>query len=154
MNQDNNQSLNEKINKLVLCIQDGDKDAFSELYDILINPLYRYLYFSIDRSNIDDVAMTIFIKVWEKISKYNVKKDASFKAWFFRLAKNTVIDFYRSNKITYELPEYMPDTSNHNNPEFQIKETLKQEKLKFCISKLNENYRFMKIITREKYFRL
>ncbi|KKP39650.1 MAG: sigma-70 family RNA polymerase sigma factor, RNA polymerase sigma-70 factor, ECF subfamily [Candidatus Peregrinibacteria bacterium GW2011_GWF2_33_10] len=140
MDKDKN-NLNLEIDALVIRLQQDDKEAFSDFYNLLVKQLYRYLFFSVDKHDIDDLIAVIFIKVWEKIKFYQVKGDASFKSWFFRLAKNTVIDFYRSSKVVYELKDFLPDNSEKNDPYQNTKEKLMQEKLKKCLDKLNENYR-------------
>ncbi len=131
----------ENIQNLVNLIKNGNKDAFSDLYDIFVEPLYRYLYFSVAKSDIDDMTMTIFIKVWEKIASYKDQKKASFKSWFFKLARNSVVDYYRSSKETLELFDFIEDEKEDANPASRINRRLTEEALKLCLNKLKANYR-------------
>lgn len=130
-----------KIEALVLLIKNGDKDAFSDLYDIFIDPLYRYLYFSVPQSNVEDLTMVIFMKIWEKIASYKDQNGASFKSWFFKLARNVVVDFYRSNKEVQELPEYLEDDGEDGDPHHKVEQLLDEEKLKYYLGRVKKSYR-------------
>ena len=55
----------EEIEVLVKASQDGDHDAFSKLYDIFIDPIYRYVYFRVNAVDAEDLVETVFLKVWE-----------------------------------------------------------------------------------------
>lgn len=136
----NLKNLEGDIEDLVIKVKQGDQDSFGKLYDIFINPLYKYLFFCVDRSDIEDLALSIFVKVWEKIKYYQKTDSGNFKSWFFKLAKNHIIDFVRSNKKVYELPDFIEDISSESNPKNQVKQTFQQEKLKKCLANINEHY--------------
>jgi len=68
-----------------------------------------------DENSADDITQDVFIKVWKNIKKYDNSK--SFKAWIFRIAKNTAIDFLRKKKnlLFYDLEKEENDESAINN---------------------------------------
>ena len=54
--------------------------------------------------DIKDLTSDVFVKVYEKLEKFDGEK-ASVSTWVYTITRNTVIDFYRTNKTCEELPE-------------------------------------------------
>lgn len=54
--------------------------------------------------DIEDLTNDVFVKVYEKLEKFDGEK-ASVSTWVYTITRNTVIDFYRTNKTCEELPE-------------------------------------------------
>ncbi len=52
----------------------------------------------------EDVCSEVFLKVQSRIEEYDTNK-ASVSTWIYAITKNCVIDFYRKNRITEEIPE-------------------------------------------------
>jgi RNA polymerase sigma-70 factor (ECF subfamily) len=52
----------------------------------------------------EDLCADVFLKVQKKIDEYDETKAAP-STWVYTIARNAVIDFYRVNRITEELPE-------------------------------------------------
>jgi RNA polymerase sigma-70 factor (ECF subfamily) len=76
----------------------GDQDAFGKLYEENIDKIYKFVAASVsDRQTAEDITSKVFTKAWEKIGKYELR-GAPFRAWLFRIARNTVIDHYRTSK--------------------------------------------------------
>lgn len=132
----------EEIEKLVVMVQNGDHLAFSKLYDIFIDPIYRYVYYRVNSADAEDLVETVFLKVWENIRQYRPKKK-SFSAWVFRIAHNLVVDYYRSAKDRNfgELDIHIPDQDRLHNPIKNVQNTLDNQNLKKAISKLKKPYR-------------
>jgi len=132
----------EEIEVLVKASQDGDHDAFSELYDIFIDPIYRYVYFRVNAVDAEDLVETVFLKVWENIQKYKKKKKIYFSSWIFKIAHNLVVDYYRSHKDidSLELNIQIPDQNRQHNPIKSTQNILNQKTLKFAINKLKKSH--------------
>ncbi len=131
----------EHIEQLVEKVKLGDKEAFSELYEIFIQPIYRYVYYRAPEPEVEDIVETAFLKVWEKIHKYRRQKNKSFSAWLFRITHNLIADFYRGRKTpTVELDETIPDEQRTHNPIKHTQNQLSQEYLQEAISKINPQY--------------
>lgn len=130
-----------EIEKLVKLAQNGDHDSFSKLYDILIDPIYRYVYYRVKSVDAEDLVETVFLKVWENLRQYRPKK-RSFSAWVFRIAHNLVVDYYRGSKdnMIDELDEQLPDQNREHNPIRNTQNILTQEILKQAISKMKKQY--------------
>lgn len=131
----------EEIEKLVKKSQKGDPNAFAEIYDIFVDPIYRYVYYRVKSVDAEDLVETVFLKVWENIRQYKPRKK-SFSAWMFRIAHNLVVDYYRSSKGNFieELTPQLPDQSREHNPIRVTQGVLDQDLLKEAIRKLKKQY--------------
>jgi RNA polymerase sigma-70 factor, ECF subfamily len=92
---------------------DGDSEAFAEIYGMLADPIYRYLYWNLgSREDAEDLAGEVFLKCLLNIDGYNASR-GPFKAWAFRIAHNQMIDHRRrqGRRIGSELREDMEDAA-------------------------------------------
>lgn len=77
---------------------EGDEEAFGQLYDKYVGPIYRFILIRV--SNIDeakDLTSEVFLKCWQYLANSDKKID-DFRSLIFRIARNLVIDFYRAKK--------------------------------------------------------
>ncbi len=128
-----------KIRKLVRKSQKGDKDAFGTLYDIHLKPIFRFVYFKINsREEAEDLTVQIFSKAWEYLDKYKSNK-SSFTSWLYTIARNQVIDYYRTNKREIGLEDWLKET--HVAPKMMdsIDNEFLQKELLKKIKKLSED---------------
>ena len=132
----------EEVEKLVELVQDGDHEAFSRIYDIFIDPIYRYVYYRVNSADAEDLVETVFLKVWENIRQYKPKKK-SFSAWVFRIAHNLVVDYYRAAKDRNfeELDMQIADQDRQHNPIKTVQNILDNQTLKIALRKLKKPYR-------------
>ncbi len=96
--------------ELIKKSQQGDEQAFGELYEIWSSKVYRFVYLKTKHVPVaEDLTSEVFLKAWQKIHQYRPSPDARFSSWLYTIARNTVIDYYRVNKrveISFEnLPE-------------------------------------------------
>ncbi len=133
----------EEIEALVLEIQEGNHDSFAKLYDIFIDPIYRYVYYRVKSEDAEDIVETVFLKVWENIARYKQNKKSHFSSWVFRIAHNLVVDHYRGVKDvdTEELLYDVPDTRREHNPIKTTERTFQEEALKKALNKLKRAYK-------------
>jgi RNA polymerase sigma-70 factor (ECF subfamily) len=95
---------------LVHQAQQGDKEAFAELYESHFNRIYRYVVVKIgNRTEAEDMTQQVFIRAYESIGSYKWQ-GIPFSAWLFRIAHNQIVDFIRkeSKKPTVQLDESLP----------------------------------------------
>ncbi|MFC1490888.1 RNA polymerase sigma factor SigZ, partial [Candidatus Latescibacterota bacterium] len=59
-----------------------------------------------DSITAEDILQDVFVKIHSKIG--TLKQRAKLKSWIYQIARNAIIDYYRSHKIMYELPESLP----------------------------------------------
>jgi len=132
---------NEKqLEELVKRSQKGDSDAFGELYEHFVTPIYRYIFFKVKKEDVEDLTETLFLKAWENIRKYKKKKNTTFKSWIFRIAHNLVVDHYRLTREHSGLDPRLQETSRDRNPIETAEISLNNENLQIAIGKLKKNY--------------
>jgi RNA polymerase sigma-70 factor (ECF subfamily) len=84
---------------------EGDPEAFGDLYERYMNQIYRYIYYRVgDQGLAEDFTETVFLKVWENLSSFDITR-ISFKGWLFRVAQNRLVDYYRTRKTQQSLDE-------------------------------------------------
>lgn len=77
---------------------EGDADAFGALYDAYIDRIYRLVWYKTHhRETAEDLTSFAFTKALEKLGTFDVAK-GNFSGWLYRIARNVVIDHYRSRK--------------------------------------------------------
>ena len=52
----------------------------------------------------EDLCSEVFDKIYDKLDTFNSKK-ASLSTWVFTIARNTLIDYYRTNHVNLELKD-------------------------------------------------
>jgi RNA polymerase sigma-70 factor (ECF subfamily) len=83
--------------QLVRRAKSGDAEAFGKLYDISFDRLYRYVFFRVgDPQTAEDITSEVFLRAWENLDRY--KPRGPFVAWLYTIARNAVIDHYRSQR--------------------------------------------------------
>jgi RNA polymerase sigma-70 factor (ECF subfamily) len=88
----------EKLIEIVKAAKQGDKKAFSHLYEYYISPIFRFVYFRVkDYSDAEDLTQTVFLKAWNALPNYKQKKNP-FSSWLYAIARNTIIDYWKKKK--------------------------------------------------------
>lgn len=129
------------VQSLVAACQNGDVEAFGDLYDLYVQPVYRYVYYRIDKSEVEDVVENVFVKTWENIDKYK-PAESPFSSWLFRIAHNLVVDHYRFYRKHVSLHERLPRHLNQSddNPADWTHQKMNQGYLKDALRQLKEPY--------------
>ncbi len=70
----------------------------------------------------EDLCSDVFVKVFTMMESYDQDK-ASVSTWIYTIAHNTVIDYYRRNRATDELPDALTDNSSF------VDEVIQEEQL-------------------------
>jgi len=80
---------------LVRRAKEGDKHAFSRLYETHFDRIYRYVVFKTgDRIEAEDMTQQVFLKAYQSLSGFNLK-GTPISSWFFRIAHNLIVDNLR-----------------------------------------------------------
>ncbi len=127
--------------KIIDRAQHGDADAFGELYKAHLDAMYSYISKRVGEVNeVENLTQTVFLKAWQALERYKPSK-VPFRAWLYRIAHNTVIDYYRTKKETASLEEHtMIPTNTLNSPEETIVSKERNETLRQAITKLRPAY--------------
>lgn len=81
------------------------ESGFEQMYREYYARLYNYIYYQIlSKEDTEDIISSIFIKVARNAENFDEKK-SSLSTWLYRIAKNTLIDFYRARKVEYSLDD-------------------------------------------------
>jgi len=90
--------MTKKFNQKILLYKlqtKRDPDAFAELYDYYVKQIYRFIYFKVsNHEEAEDITSDVFLKAWNYINQGN--KIESFRGLLYRMARNSIIDFYRN----------------------------------------------------------
>jgi len=94
------------IDQLAKQAKTGDAEAFGRLFDILSEPIYRFLAFRLKSpDDAEEMTNQVFLEAWQGIHRYDGKR--SFKTWIFSIARYTLIDFYRQHRTKVPLDAVM-----------------------------------------------
>ncbi len=130
----------DNLDELVKAAQEGNKDAFGEIYDVYFEAIYRYVYFRVSKEDTDDIVETVFVKAWVNLPRYE-KRDVSFGAWLFRIAHNAVIDHRRKHRNILPIDPKIQDRTAKAAPKEQAQKSLMAQTLRQEIKALKEPYR-------------
>jgi RNA polymerase sigma-70 factor (ECF subfamily) len=118
----------------------GDVEAFGELYRRYITPIFRYVRarVSTDR-DAEDLTENVFLKVFEALDTYQ-ERGAPFGAFLYRVARNAVVDHYRSQKPLEEIDELASLGEIATSAEKYIVDKEAILEIKNAMTRLPENY--------------
>jgi RNA polymerase sigma-70 factor (ECF subfamily) len=86
------------VERLVERAQAGDREAVGGIYDLLADRIYRFALFRVGNpADAEDLMQRTFLKMIESLPRYR-QRGVPFEAWFFRLARNAVIDHLRGRR--------------------------------------------------------
>lgn len=67
-----------------------------EAYDLYVDDVHRFVYFKVGNTEeANDITSMVFLKAWQHILKESLDREKSLRALIYRIARNTIIDFYR-----------------------------------------------------------
>ena len=95
----------------------GDDHAFTRLYDGYVERLYRFIFFRVSDDTVtEDLVSQVFLKAWQNLDRYKIGS-SPFIAWLYAIARNLVIDHYRSKKDLVPLEEAAALPSDMQSPD-------------------------------------
>jgi RNA polymerase sigma-70 factor (ECF subfamily) len=120
----------------------GDPDAFATLYDAHVEQIYRFVYFRVgDEQTAEDLTSQVFLKAWDKLSSYQIR-GLPFRAWLFRIARNSIIDYYRTFKETTSLePDVIARPDPAADVDDRVAQRLQAEEIRLSLQHLTEDQR-------------
>ena len=118
----------------------GDREAFGRLYDRYIGKIYRFVYYKTHhRETAEDLVSRIFTKALEKIGGFDADK-GTFQAWLYAIARNTVIDHYRTSRGETGIEDVWDLTGNED-AERDMDAKMKLEKVGQYLARLKSAHR-------------
>ncbi|HEX2074636.1 MAG TPA: sigma-70 family RNA polymerase sigma factor [Geodermatophilus sp.] len=118
--------------------QDGDAEAFGELYDHYVTLVYRYVYHRVgDRTQAEDFTSETFMRALRRIDSLSFQgRDVG--AWLVTIARNIIRDHVKSSRYRLEVATAdMRDADRATDgPEDAVVSRLTHEQLLVCIRQL------------------
>ena len=121
MNNKRNNILTTETDNLVKDARKGSAEAFGRLYELYFDRIYRYIYYrTMHRETAEDLCSKTFLKALDSLNHFNSDK-GSFSSWIYRIASNSVTDYFRSSvrkespADVWEIPseeDYVVDVHN------------------------------------------
>jgi len=118
---------------LISAAQQGDSEAFSELYRRHVDQIYRYLLARVgDTATAEDLTSEVFLRALESLGSYE-HRGIPVVAWLYRIANARAVDFWRKSKHqTLPLNETFVDDKD----EMRAKDVLSYRKLSHAMKHL------------------
>ncbi len=135
--------MNDREAELISRCQQGDQDAFKEIFDQYHKKVYRIAYGVVrQREDALDVVQEVFIKLFRSIK--NFKGKSAFYTYLYRLAMNTAIDHSRKKKKTafLSLDEeggFQPSDGYEKRPDHIAAQKELEEKVRWAIDQLPQD---------------
>ena len=126
---------------IIQLVQSGDKKAFGELYEHYIKKIYDFIYYKTHhQQTAEDLTSLVFVKALEKINNFKIDEAASFQAWLYQIARNTVIDHYRTDKKQINIEDVW-DLAQDENFELDLDTKMQLEEIKKHLGNLKSKQR-------------
>ncbi len=126
--------------KIIAKCQAGNLDGFGQLYDKYIKKIYDFIYYkTLHKETAEDLVSKIFFKALENIGKYSPAK-GSFSSWLYKIARNTLIDYYRTKKETIDITDVW-DLKSDEDIEKDIENKQELDEIKKYLNKLSPEQR-------------
>ena len=120
----------------------GEANAFARLYDFYVDEVYRFIFFRVSNEQIaEDLTSQLFVKVWDKLDSYE-PRGVRFGAWLFQIARNMVIDYYRTRKETVALEDgALTKPDPQANVAKNVEKKLEGERMRAMLEHLTDDQR-------------
>ena len=87
----------------------GEASAFGLLYDSYQPQIYRFIFLKVSRrEEAEDLTHQVFLQALQHIGEYE-DVGFPFTSWLYRIARNEVIDHYRTRKQAISLDDVDPE---------------------------------------------
>lgn len=127
--------------ELVERAQEGDSEAFGQIYERTFDRVYRYIYFRVTNDEVaEDLSSRVYMKAWEHLPRYKAGK-SPLMAWLYTIAHNQVVDFYRVTKPTTSLDEALWLPSKDPLPDEQYERLSESQALRKALFQLTDTQR-------------
>jgi RNA polymerase sigma-70 factor (ECF subfamily) len=81
---------------LLLQVAAGDDQAFEELYDLVVKPVYGVVVSVVrDPSHAEEVTQEVFVEAWRTATRFDPSRGSA-KAWLVTMARRRAVDRVRS----------------------------------------------------------
>ncbi len=119
----------------------GEASAFGSLYDHYQPAIYRFVLIKVSRrEEAEDLTHQVFLSAWQNIQNYR-ELGHPFSSWLYQIARNKVIDHYRTVKNDSAIEEVDPEIfASAALTEARTDMELTMERVLKAIRKLKQEY--------------
>lgn len=94
----------EGFNQTLTKAQAGSEAALADLYNFYFERVYKFIYYRVShKETAEDLTEDVFVKLFRNLRK--LEQPTAFEGWLFQIARNQVIDYYRSKRAVVPLEE-------------------------------------------------
>lgn len=124
----------------------GKAEAFGTLYDHYAKPIYRYIYLKVsDKVLAEDITHEVFLSAWKNVHNYNFQ-GFPFSSWLYQIARNRVIDYYRTNRESLDVYEVSETNAKLVSQPANLDSALDLERIKSSLHKLSPDQKEVVIL--------
>ncbi|MDD4761433.1 MAG: RNA polymerase sigma factor [Candidatus Pacebacteria bacterium] len=129
----------EKEENLIRQACAGKRDSFGKLYDIHQPKIYRFIILKVgNKEESEDITHQVFLSAWQNIKSFRIK-EVPFSSWLYKIAKNKIIDYYRSKKPVFSIESVDENTLKSSSfPELLTEKSMELEKIRNAMTKITE----------------
>ncbi|MBU1130876.1 sigma-70 family RNA polymerase sigma factor [Patescibacteria group bacterium] len=126
--------------QIIINCQQGNLEEFSRLYDKYIKKIYNFVYYRTHhKETAEDLTSQTFTKCLENLNKFSDKK-GTFSSWLYQIARNTVIDYYRTFKKETDIDDVWDLQTDDDAPR-DVDTKMKLEKIAEYLKLLDKEQR-------------
>jgi RNA polymerase sigma-70 factor (ECF subfamily) len=93
----------QRMAALLTLAQQGDGEAFGQIYDAYVGQVYRYLYYRVGSQPLaEDLTSETFLRALRRIDSFSWQ-GRDICAWFITIARNLVTDHFKSGRFRLEV---------------------------------------------------
>lgn len=93
------------------------------------NRLAAFIRSKVAEDAVEDLLQDVFLKIHQRID--TLKDNAKLERWLYQLTRNVIVDYYRAQHATQELPEWIEQ------PQIDTEESIRRE-LSACLQPMVE----------------
>ena len=128
-----------EINAIRKC-QEGELDEFGFLYDKYVRKIYDFIYYKTNhKETAEDLTSQTFFKALNSLNSFKIEQN-HFSAWLYKIARNVVIDHYRTRKNHENLDDFQNISSSEKTEE-NLDNARQLEKIQRYLKNFNEEQR-------------
>ncbi|SIT37097.1 RNA polymerase sigma-70 factor (fragment) [Paraburkholderia piptadeniae] len=132
----------DRLNRILLCVGQGDQAAFAELYRLTSSKLFGVCVRMLrDRGEAEDMLQEVYTTVWRRADTFDPSR-ASAITWLVTLARNRTIDRLRQHREAQLDDMADPDiVDDHPSPAAIAEQSQERQRLERCLEALGEQQR-------------
>lgn len=133
-----------QLNRLAKRMKKGDEEAARLLYHELIAKVFGFCMTRLGKKELaEDLSQEIFLKLISRIETFDPAR-GNFTSWFWQLARNTIVDYYRSQK---QMPYAFSDLGDEMVEESVVGDVRKEVEHSETLGKVRE---FLRLLSEEE----